>query len=368
MTTPKSTLWLKDRHTQAKHEILRRYLEAWFPILVSHTGKARIIDGFAGPGEYEDGSIGSPLIALDVLLKHTYKPIRNGNVELIFIEQDLRRCQHLQQLVSQKRLDPSFPPTLSCNIIPGIFIDEMEKLFFIMKQEYKSTPTFAFIDPFGYSYTPLHIIKSLMSLPMTEVLITVMAEEINRFLNGKNEKNNQHYDELFGCDDWRKIPTDPSKGRLQQIHDLYQHQLISTAGAKYVRSFKMRNKRNAVDYFLFFATKSLDGLGAMKRAMWKADSTGAYEFSDFTNPYQPFLLTGQNNDDLQQRLIGRFKNQTVTPEDILHYVLVETPYYNNFKKNVLKPLEDAHKISVTSSDLKRRRGTYPDDKTWITFL
>ena len=36
MTTPKDTIWEIEPHTQAKHEILRRYLGAWFPILGTH--------------------------------------------------------------------------------------------------------------------------------------------------------------------------------------------------------------------------------------------------------------------------------------------------------------------------------------------
>lgn len=33
MAAPKTTTWNLDPHTRAKHEILRRYLEAWTPIL-----------------------------------------------------------------------------------------------------------------------------------------------------------------------------------------------------------------------------------------------------------------------------------------------------------------------------------------------
>jgi hypothetical protein len=43
MAAPQTTLWQIDRHTQAKHEILRRYLEAWFPILSHSSQKVRII-------------------------------------------------------------------------------------------------------------------------------------------------------------------------------------------------------------------------------------------------------------------------------------------------------------------------------------
>src|SRR5437016_1710637 len=66
------TTWPADPHTLAKHAILQRYLQAWFPILtrqassLAHQYKSAprreilFIDGFAGPGEYTNGKEGSP--------------------------------------------------------------------------------------------------------------------------------------------------------------------------------------------------------------------------------------------------------------------------------------------------------------------
>jgi hypothetical protein len=45
--------WPLDPHTLAKHEILRRYLYAWFPIMSCYNGRLVFLDGFAGPGAYE---------------------------------------------------------------------------------------------------------------------------------------------------------------------------------------------------------------------------------------------------------------------------------------------------------------------------
>ena len=61
-----TTVWELEDHTAAKHEILRRYLAAWFPILSSsgYNRRGLFIDGFAGPGIYSKGELGSPIIAL----------------------------------------------------------------------------------------------------------------------------------------------------------------------------------------------------------------------------------------------------------------------------------------------------------------
>lgn len=62
---PRTTIWELEPHTAAKHEILRRYLQAWAPILSQ--GKFPnlvIVDGFAGPGRYSRGEEGSPIISI----------------------------------------------------------------------------------------------------------------------------------------------------------------------------------------------------------------------------------------------------------------------------------------------------------------
>src|SRR6266446_2858127 len=100
------TTWAADPHTLAKHAILRRYLQAWFPILTQQAsalarqfGKAPnrevlFIDGFAGPGEYTNGKEGSPVIALKAALNHAIAfPIP---VRMMFIEERPDRFQHLQ--------------------------------------------------------------------------------------------------------------------------------------------------------------------------------------------------------------------------------------------------------------------------------
>ena len=64
-------IWPIEPHTKAKHGILRRYLQAWFPI-IAFSGSPRLVyvDGFAGPGEYDGGEEGSPAIAMRTLIEH----------------------------------------------------------------------------------------------------------------------------------------------------------------------------------------------------------------------------------------------------------------------------------------------------------
>jgi three-Cys-motif partner protein len=70
--------WDCPPHTKAKHEMLAKYLDAWYPIIASWNGRLVFLDGFAGRGRYTDGSEGSPLIALRRLIDHRLFRPRGG--------------------------------------------------------------------------------------------------------------------------------------------------------------------------------------------------------------------------------------------------------------------------------------------------
>ena len=102
MTTPNQTIWEIEPHTAAKHELLKHYLGAWFPILASREKRIIFLDGFAGPGIYSDDSPGSPIIALNTLLNHGAFPRCNGcEFVFLFIEQDPARFERLQTEIRQ---------------------------------------------------------------------------------------------------------------------------------------------------------------------------------------------------------------------------------------------------------------------------
>ena len=85
MATIEKTIWNIEPHTAAKHKILRKYLDAWFPILAKGNKKLVYLDGFSGPGRYTGGELGSPLVALQSALTHREK--LNSELEFIFIEE-----------------------------------------------------------------------------------------------------------------------------------------------------------------------------------------------------------------------------------------------------------------------------------------
>jgi three-Cys-motif partner protein len=356
---PRTTLWALEPHTRAKHEILRRYLEAWTAILsVGRFPTIAYVDGFAGPGTYAGGEDGSPLIALNAALQHRDRIPMRTRLLFLFIEKDRERAEHLRGLIDGMRLPRNFHTKIVSTEFEEGFRTYL--LDFYAKDGKPLPPTFAFIDPFGWSQTPFELVKTILSFPSCEVLINFMYEEVNRFVSHPDHPAT--FDRLFGTDRWRRVLGIHDKiARKELLHDLYVNQLREQAGARYVRSFEMRNDKEVTDYFLFFATNNRKGIQKMKEAMWKVDQSGEFRFSDATNPAQLQLFSPQPDfASLERAIRARFASRDVTVDEIEVFVLAETPFREtHFKRNILAELERRSLIAAIDAPATRRRGSFP---------
>lgn len=348
-----------DPHTKAKHEILENYLKAWFPILATTSGRIIYLDGFAGPGIYEGGEEGSPLIALRTAIDHIHQPRFKAEIRFVFIERDPERVSRLRTVlnerfrelhsnISYKILDREFAPTLSS------VLDNLENI------GAKLAPTFAFLDPFGFSGLPLDIIGRMLNYDRCEVLITFMSGFVNRFTD---ELREPALDELFATTEWREIrEVEDSEARRRFLIDLYKRQLRNVGGATYVRNFEMIGKHNQPIYHLVYGTKHWKGLKAMKEAMWKVDRRGTYTFSDITDVNQKFLIDYSDEKHWLQQVadvvFNEFRGQTKTVEEVHKFVVTETPYI--FRKSILKYLENMEVPKIVDVSGRKRRFTYPE--------
>jgi len=351
----KSTTWTIEAHTRAKHEILRRYLQAWTAIL-GQGGFPRIayVDGFAGPGTYADGEDGSPIIALNAALAQ--RAVVRSEVRFLFIEEDASRAKMLDERVSAITL----PGNFHARVVGGAKFEEAFRKHFVDAYAHASQPwpaTFAFVDPFGWTGVPFTLIREILAQRSCEVLVNFMFEEVNRFIAHPDQAKN--FDVLFGTSDWRQMSGIQGKtARRDFLHGLYLRQL--RVAAKYVRSFEMRNDNDVTDYYLFFATNSRQGMIKMKEAMWKIDQSGEFRFSDATNPDQALLFSPKPDfASLRTAILTKFSGQEATVAEIEDFVLADTPFREtHYKREVLALLEHEGRVTPINPPARRRGGTY----------
>lgn len=357
MTKITSTIWNIEPHTEAKHEILRKYLDAWLPIMTRWNGRVLYIDGFAGPGEYIGGKDGSPIIAIKAVLEH--KTNIKSEIIMIFIEADKERGEYLKQKVNSLNI----PSNIKTECICAKFDETLTEIFkYLDEQKSRLAPAFVFIDPFGFTGIPFSLIERIMQNERCEVLINFMYEEINRFIDDK--KLWPSLIETFGTDKWKEMISekDPRK-RVELLHAIYKEQLEKEAGIKFVHSFKMVNKVNKTDYFLFFGTNNIAGLKKMKEAMWRVDKSGLFQFSDATyNPSQPMLFEIEPKySQLKKNLLKEFKGKSISITEIENFILTQTPFREtHYKKQILGPMEKSQPSEIeVKCEGKRRKYTFP---------
>ena len=355
------TLWELEPHTAAKHDILRKYLGAWFPKLA---WKRRLvfIDGFAGPGEYAGGELGSPLIALNAAIQHK-ADLTGCELVYIFIERHEDRFKHLDGLISRQ----SIPPHVRCQALQGEFADHMTHILNTLDEAGKElAPAFVMVDPFGFAGLPLDLLAKAAQYQRSELLISFMYESIVRWRS--QPQLAPTLDGLFGCSDWRQADELPDPAaRKDFLLNLYMQKLREVAGMQYLRAFEMMDKGNRTEYFLIFATHHIDGLKAMKRAMWTVDPSGSYQFSDATVSTQLALFLPEPDfDQLKRLIVQQFSDREVTVEEIERFVVIDTHFMeSHFRRQILAPMEKAGELSVVESP-REKRFFYPPG-TVITF-
>ena len=225
-------------------------------------------------------------------------------------------------------------------------------------QKKKLAPAFVMIDPFGVSGTPMKTIGRILDNPKSEVYISLMYREINRFMDHQNFES--HLDELFGCTEWRQaIQIANSEERKSFIFSLYEDQLRNH-GAKYVLHFELYQSNRLV-YAIFFGTQDLAGCDKMKQAIWKVAPFGNYRFRSGQNSQLTLGIDVLDLMPLENGLKREFGlEKWINITDIEDFMKSDkTPFLStHLKTKTLKPMESRGDIEVQEGT-RNRASTYP---------
>ena len=355
MSAPQETVWPIEPHTAAKHELLRHYLGAWFPILASSERRVIFLDGFAGPGIYSVGQPGSPIIALRTLLNHTAFPRYTG-CQFIFHFIEAHSARHDRLQIELQKLNP-LPSNVKVTVHRGEFQSVIKGVSdSLTSHNRRLAPTLAFIDPFGVSGVPMELIARFLDSPKCELFLILMVDHLNRFLSTEQMKGGR--DSLFGTSDFSAIETAASGERIPLLVDLYRQQLIDIAKFSYTLDFEMRRENGTVAYYVVYATRNITGVEKFKDAMWKVDPSTGSSFSD-RNWNQGSLLTGSNVDlsQLQLRLDEMFRGELISIERLDKFTILDTPFRKPHLRDALRSMKKHGRIDVIKP--ADRRGEFP---------
>ena len=161
-----------------KHRLIKHYLDGWLPKLGSWAGRVLYVETHAGRGRHSSGEAGSPLVALDTLLRHSYrdKLLQSSEVRFFFIEQDPDNLNHLAAEVSRfGDLPDRVHVKLSCGDAYTILSDSLDHL---RQNKERIAPAFIFFDPYGFK-VPGDLLAQLMAAGRVELFVNVIWRELD---------------------------------------------------------------------------------------------------------------------------------------------------------------------------------------------
>jgi len=344
--------WQYPEHTAVKHLILDKYLKTWISIRGGNAKTLAYIDGFAGRGIYQDGSPGSPIIAMRAG-QDKINNIRRGpgGMEIfhcIFVEKNEDNYLCLKSQVES--LAPScgsVTTLLRC----GTF-EETAREFIKLSDGTSTIPTLFFIDPFGWDGVPFDAIKGILDNPQTEILLTFMVRDMNRFLESTPHRDSLN--KLFGGPCYENCIQD--EDREKSLLNLYLNLIRTQTKAEHVLPFVMYGSevRRPI-YYLIFATHHPLGLRKMKDVM---HTVGSGDFGFLGPDHEQSLAQTKLpvlNDMRTTWILKHYSGKRIRFIDFLNevYGLVDDPLIGSLVepdyRGLLHDMEAEGKVTIVRS-------------------
>lgn len=263
-------------HSKAKLDLYKSYLEKYFTILGLAKGitKINLYDIFCGIGLYEDGNIGSPLIAVECVKKNNELFEKHNwqkkPIVLNINDGSKEKAENIKTLLSNESI-------INCKI--QFYNHDADKMLDIVINDVNNFPrterSLIFIDPYGYSNIDKNRIIGLLKNGCSEVLLFLPVMQMYRFSGiALTDFERKCYEDLrkFIFDffpEGHKIRDEKATNVFEFI--AFIKEALSFNNAYYTSSHYIeRDKGNY--YAVFFITSNIYGLERMLQVKWVKDA------------------------------------------------------------------------------------------------
>jgi three-Cys-motif partner protein len=244
-----SDLYYGREQSQAKHEILGRYLLPFANKILSKWPSIDFIDGFSGPWEnndketLSDTSIGIALRTLSEVAEKGGHNARNPRIRCIFNEADPKSYALLHAFIDKHGRDY---PLLKIDIFQGAFEGNAAKIWRAADHSFQ----LLFVDPTGYTGFPPSSL-ALFKGRSSEVIVNFMRSFIERFVSGEHRDRKRYLVGLVGAKRAQYLlDTGVS---IESVEDEYLSMLRGDLGYKFAGFSPIHNPdRNEIHFNLVF--------------------------------------------------------------------------------------------------------------------
>jgi three-Cys-motif partner protein len=252
-----------------KDRILENYLTPYITKVAKLNKRIIFVDAFAGPGRFDDGSTGSPL-----LICETAEKIAPNKYFAIFLNSDKDSYQKLNFNV-KKYTDKG-----SAKSVYG----QAEDLLSILKNIIGDSTLLLYLDPFGLKGCYFHLLEPYLGRDKkfsTEIIINMSMPTLHRYATRKavqsgqttsqTQSLNRELSKILGSEDWKEIMWSdiPAKEKEEKVIEQYVNRLkneLPFPGYCSVREkISTRTK-----YYVIFCSRHPDALRLMNDIMHNA--------------------------------------------------------------------------------------------------
>ena len=277
---PEKTFFLGKRPwSKIKDQVLGSYMTPYLA-KVSKLGRPiLVVDAFAGPGKFEDGTDGSPLI----ICQSAEKQIPN-QYQAMFVNRDKDHHQKLSETLE---------PFVRANKAVAIF-GTAESLLERLSGQLTNQTVFLYLDPFnlrGWDFSTIEPFLSRDKRFSTEIVINLSIPAIHRLAARKTLRDGRRASgivvsfhnkltKVLGGDYWKDIlwsETGSADDRAENLMALYRRRL-QQAGLPYVGSCPVREREDStLKYYITLCSRHPDALLLMNDIMCRAYNKQTYD-------------------------------------------------------------------------------------------
>lgn len=359
-----STEFFAEQKTQSiiKTEILRKYFDVWSNIMVTRNKVAKLnyVDLFSGPGTYEDGSPSTPMHIVGHCIN---SPKLQDKVVFLFNDKNKKAIDQLEENISNME-------NFSILKHQPIFLQsEVDENFTKLFNGKNLSPTFSFVDPFGYKGVTKQLIFSLIKDFGSDC---IMFFNFNRVRMGiTNQLVDQHMKGIFGNEIheyMKKVMPSMDKELKEPFIIEMLSQSLSNGGKNLVLPFKFVSEtKNQTSHYIILISKSTLGYQIMKDIMAKESTLQEEGIAGFSyipvkhlknrKSVQLSILDGYEESEmgkLKERILNNFKGSTLKMIELFEIDNIGTSYTKKNYKEALRQLEESGSIIVNPPAKDRR--------------
>lgn len=344
-------------HSEAKVRLLGEYLKRYLNIISNDgfTEKIYIHDLFCGPGEYENGGYGSPLVALKNV-KDTYFSVINKRnnklpkIDCIFNDIEESKTTILKRTIEEKKLHYN---TIGNLIITNNDYKEEVKILQDKFRKYKNEKAFVFIDPYGYKELKASDIKELIgSHKKSEILLWLPIQFMYRFSDKETPDVLKNL-----ISDLQIIEDVKSSSNVWDfIYSLKKGFQNYLGRDFFVDNFTLKKEENTV-FCLYFFTSHIKGFEKMLESKWEIDSEEGrgWEYSGNS----PSLFYDHKTNRLEELLKVFLNSERKYNFDLYEFTLKEG-FLTKHTNEILADWQNRGLLDVllTNNDSNARRKSF----------